>query len=777
MQPARGGLLALLVLSMLSSAESIVLTRTSEGQEALSTNRANPIRKVVTMLQMMVKKVEEEGEKEKELYEAFMCYCKSGVGQLTGAVDDANKRIPELTSLIAELEALLAKLKADVELHKKDRAAAKAAIEAAVEIRKKEAAAAKTESVNNQVYIKALEKAIAALEKGMAGAFLQTSAATVLKRLLQSDSPIIGNLVDADRQDLAAFLDAPAYGNEYVPQSQEIVGMLKQMLDEMIAGEKDGTETEAKAIIAFKLTLKAKLAEIDALNKLIEAKLTRIGELSVKLAASKNDLEDTQEGLADNSKMLADLEASCKTKTAEWEERCKMRAMELAALADTIKILNDDDALDLFKKTLPSASLLQVKVTSTALRQRALAKILALRSARPQLDLIALALNGKKIGFGEIIKMIDEMVVTLKKEQDDDDAKMEYCKNQLDTTDDKLKELGHTLEDQESQLAALQEGITTTTAEIDALEDGITALDKSVAEATEQRKKEHEEYAALMAANGAAKELILFAKNRMQKFYNPKLYKPPPKRELTEEERITLNNGGTLAPTEAPAGIAGTGIAVFAQVAERAAQPETETQTVEVSVSASSSGGAASVNTGSVSANVAAKSEVKTADPGKVDLGAAPETFGGGGDYKKSESSGGALALMDLLVKDLTKEMTEAEAEEKNSQADYEKMLKDSATKRAEDSKAVTDKTEALANMQGELESTKEAKASTEKDIKATNEYLASLHTECDFIMKFYGVRKDARASEIDALGNAKAVLSGSDYSLLQTTRSLRGGH
>merc|ERR550514_2168734 len=291
--------------------------------------------------------------------------------------------------------------------------------------------------------------------------------------------------------------------------------MLKQMLDEMIAGEKDGTATEAKAIVAFKLTLKAKLAEIDALNKLIEAKLTRIGEISVKLAASKNDLEDTQEGLEDNSKMLGDLAASCKRKTAEWEERCKMRAMELAALADTIKVLNDDDALDLFKKTLPSASLLQVKVTSAALRQRALAKILALRSARPQLDLIALALNGKKIGFGEIIKMIDEMVVTLKKEQDDDDAKIEYCKNQLDTTDDKLKELGHTLEDQESQLAALQEGITTKTAEIDALEDGITALDKSVAEATEQ--------------------LILFAKNRMQKFYNPSLYKAPPKRELTEE--------------------------------------------------------------------------------------------------------------------------------------------------------------------------------------------------------------------------------------------------
>merc|ERR1719281_2424850 len=341
-----------------------------------------------------MKKVEEESEKEKELYDAFMCYCKSGVGQLQGAVDDANKRIPELTSLIEELEGLLGKLKADIEQHKKDRAAAKAAIEAAVEIRKKEAAAAKTESVNNQVYIVALKKAIAALEKGMAGAFLQTSAATVLKRLLQSDSPIIGSLLEADRQDLTAFLDAPAYGNEYVPQSQEIVGMLKQMLDEMIAGEKDGSAKEEKANIAFKLTLKAKLAEIAALNKLVEDKLTRIGEISVKLAMSKNDLEDTQEAFGDNSKMLADLEASCKSKTAEYEERCKARAQEPLALADTIKILNDDDALDLFKKTLPSASmLLQVKETSTEVRQRALAQIRSLRSARPRIDLIALALN------------------------------------------------------------------------------------------------------------------------------------------------------------------------------------------------------------------------------------------------------------------------------------------------------------------------------------------------------------------------------------------------
>jgi len=78
----------------------------------------------------------------------------------------------------------------------------------------------------------------------------------------------------------------------------------------------------------------------------------------------ENDLEDTQEGLAEDTKYLGELGGSCKTKTAEWEAIKKTRAEELLALADTIKMLNDDDALELFKKTLPSPSLLQTKVSA-----------------------------------------------------------------------------------------------------------------------------------------------------------------------------------------------------------------------------------------------------------------------------------------------------------------------------------------------------------------------------------------------------------------------------
>merc|ERR1719471_2765766 len=142
------------------------------------------------------------------------------------------------------------------------------------------------------------------------------------------------------------------------------------------------------------------------------------------MAAKTKELE----ALDEDRKFLAELENGCATKTSDFECSKKTRSAELVALTDTIKVLNDDDALELFKKTLPSASasLLQVQVTSGALQARAKTAIAAARREsagnlkdRVQLDLITLALHGKKIGFEKVTKMVDAMIETLKKEQTD----------------------------------------------------------------------------------------------------------------------------------------------------------------------------------------------------------------------------------------------------------------------------------------------------------------------------------------------------------------------
>merc|ERR1711870_28017 len=112
------------------------------------------------------------------------------------------------------------------------------------------------------------------------------------------------------------------------------------------------------------------------------------------------------------------------------------------------------------------------------------------------------------------------------------------------------------LADTEAAIASTEESIATLTDEIAALNAAIKALDKSVAEATEQRKNEHQDYKELMASDSAAKELLGFAKNRLNKFYNPKLYKAPPKVELSSEDRIYSSMGGEVT-TAAPGGIAG----------------------------------------------------------------------------------------------------------------------------------------------------------------------------------------------------------------------------
>ena len=59
-------------------------------------------------------------------------------------------------------------------------------------------------------------------------------------------------------------------------------------------------------------------------------------------------------------------------------------------------------------------------------------------------------------------------------------------------------------------------------------------------------KVEHDDYKAAYAANTAAVDLLKFAKNRFKKFYNPKLQKLSAKRELSDDEQMTLNTGGAL---------------------------------------------------------------------------------------------------------------------------------------------------------------------------------------------------------------------------------------
>merc|ERR1719316_801612 len=252
-------------------------------------------------------------------------------------------------------------------------------------------------------------------------------------------------------------------------------------------------------------------------------------------------------------------------------------------------------------------------------------------------------------------------------------------------------------------ISELTDEIDTVKDEVAALTGEMKELDKSVAEATNQRKAEHAEYTETQALNEAAVQLLQKAKNRLNKFYNPVLYKAPPKKELTMEEKLYAKAG--RSEFNAPASL------------------------VQI-------------------------------DPHKLAL-LQSQTFTLAPYEKKQGKSTGVLALMDMMVQEIEGDRSKAEADEKAAQKEYEKLMTESAETRAQDAKGITDKEGTIAEMETRLAAAKESKALDQETLEDIGKYISHMHTQCDFLLENYDMRKEARANELESLKNSKAVLSG----------------
>merc|ERR1719253_661374 len=691
----------------------------------------NPIRKIVNLLQMTQKKIEEEGEAQGDMFEKFMCYCETNDKKLGASITSLTDAVPQNEASVKSKSEQKTQMEEELKVHKKDREDANAAIEASEEQRAKDKAAFDAYSTEAKTNLAAMKKAVAALRKGMGEAFLQSgTASTVLKLAVSSTK-----LSAFDQNEVTQFLQ----GKASAESSGEIVGILEQMAENMAADLKEAEETEATAIADNDALVAAKNKEIAAATSAIEDKTGRVGELAVAIVNAKNDLEDTKDALAEDTSYLAELKKTCAEQVELFAQVKKMRAQELEAIGATVKILNDDDALDLFKKALPSPALVQesllqvnAKVSNkqrvkALLReaQRASARVGDKSSASAQVAaLMELALAGKKAGFEKIIKMMDDMVELLGKEQKDDEQKQEYCEKEFEVSEDKDAELKRNIKGVEAEIAEGTDAIAGLKDDIAALTSGITDLDKAVAEATATRKEESTEYTSVKAQNSAAVQLLDVAKNQLNKFYNPAAYKAPPRRELTEEERIYVQSSGedprdaeeAMAAQQGPGGVA---IPSFTQMFMKAHGPPPP-------------------------------------PPMAVEA------------YKKQDT-GGPVALLDKLQNELKMEMQEDDMEEKVAQKDYEEMMKKSADKRAMDSKTIVEKESQKAEAEGLLGKAKKELKGKSAELMALQEYVMNLHADCDFLVKNFDTRKEARANEVDAIKKAKAVLSGADFSFMQT--------
>jgi len=694
--------------------------------------QANPIRKIVTLLQEMSKDIADQGEKEQELYDKFMCFCESTTADLQSSSEESSAQISDLGNKLEEGKAEKAQLDQELKEHKADREGATQDLAKATSLRTKEAEEYAGLKADSEANIAALSSAIPAIEKGMGGAALmQLPKAAQLKKLVESSTSII----EIDRERVISFLSGKSDDTEagdYAPASGQIVGILKQMKDQMESSLSEATAEETSGAAAFENLKAAKNSEIAAASDSIESKGSRSGTLAVENVQNQDGLDDAEQELADATKYLANLKVICEEKTKEWTARRGMRAQEVSAISEAISILNDDDALDVFKKAVPSAALLDTstsgkkgagflqvrKSPKNAMMKKAQAIVAkaAFMHDSSQLNLLEFTMKTmmKKQepgadDFGTVSGIIDDMIAVLEDEGKSDEKHKEYCQVELHDTEEEQAKVQDAADTVASRISELKDAAQTLTDDVTMLEEEIKKLDASVALATISRKKEHSEYTQALTLNEAALQLIGKAKNRLQKFYNPALYKAPPKKELSMEDAIYTRSGGTL----------------------EAAAP--------------------------------ALVQINAHKKGKVAPPVAPETWGA---YQSAGGkSGGVMGLMDMLSGDLQADQAQAKHDEEMAQKEYDDLMVDSKTSRQNNAKSIVDKEASRAEVDASLEKEKEGQATTQAELENIHTRLGDLHSSCDFIMGNFDLRRTARASEIESLKNAKAVLAGANFS------------
>merc|ERR1719182_820142 len=403
--------------------------------------------------------------------------------------------------------------------------------------------------------IDSLKNALVVLEKTLGltqsrQSFFQSSSFTAVRahvREVMSKSKaddILSQILNpSDRDILTAFLQGKIKAGS--AQGGEIMGVLKQMKTEFESNLADMQGEETKSVTGFGELKAAKTTEILAGEKMIKEKTALLGKTKVQLAEAKGDLEDTTTAMEADQSFLVDLKERCSVSDKEWEQRSKTRSLEIAAVGETIKILTDDDAHDLFGSTL---SFLQLSSTRRTLskedftREQASHMLLRTGTKSGRKALVQLSASVRLDAFKKVEEEINGMIADIEKESDDEVHLKAKCKEEFHQNEMETMAIEDTIKDLTTKINDL-------TSSIDTLEKEIAALKKEILETTielqrsaELRVKQNKEYQSAIADQKATQSILKKALDRLGKFYAEQFL------QLKAKHRHTKQEPGAAAP-------------------------------------------------------------------------------------------------------------------------------------------------------------------------------------------------------------------------------------
>jgi len=687
--------------------DALLQTWDAELDSASNTGKDTPVSRVVKLLENMQGQLQKEMKQDEDQFSQLSCWCNDGKYEKTAEIAAAKEKIEELQHNIESFTAKSAQLKSKIAGLESDVASDKTALAQATKLREKQLQAFHGVETDNIQAIENLKAALVILGRHHSAAFisqlkqdvsfvqLNKEPFSLHARSLEHamDNYILENAESGPTTPTNGFLRPESSGStgddievvrkalklvqtthtqgyypSYSAQSGQIVGILKQLKEQMEATLSEEQQTERMRAGAFEELRTAKVAEIEEAEKLAEAKEDQKARTDNELAEAKEDLAAENGALSETERFLMNLEENCASGAANFDKRKAARLEEIKAVSETIAILQSDDARDAMSGTFNS--FVQIgsshgagrKVAATILR-RAAAKM-----GSPSLS--ALATTVELDAFTKVKKAIDGMVAQLKVEQADEVKKTDWCKDSLQENEMSIAKTETSKDDLVAKIDLLDSNIVTYSKEVAAAKANIVELQTNLQRASEDRKAENLEFQNTISDQTVTIAVLRKAVNRLSKFYDQEFL---------------------LQTKQTPPG------------------PEME--------------------------------------------------------YSKNSGGHSAMSLLEKLIQDARNLIVNSRSSEGEAQTAYESMVADTNANVKALTNEVIGKTKAKAK-------TSKAHSGAQSDLTDTVDELEglhgegnSLHTQCDYLLKNFDLRQTARAQEIEALQQAKSVLSGANLS------------
>jgi len=667
--------------------------------------KERPVMKVVRMLQDMMAELQKELDDDKQVFETLSCWCKDNNKEKTKAIEMGQQLAEQLKASLSEAAAKVVELKAKRKETMDEIAADTKALKEATEIRFKENKAFHAEEVDLIEAVKACEQAVTVLSKHHPQLSQIKSVVHVLQTARVSDmilstglmgragARVLKDFLDK-AQTASTFLAIPGFKG-YAPQSGQIFGILRQMKHDFEGSLSRAQKTEAQAQAEYDSLKAAKEDQIASGQKTVVQIDTDLAALGEKAAAETKELDDTNAQLALDTEFLSNLEAKCKMTEEEYDARTKDRLEEIAAVQDTITILNSDESFDLFSKTTGAAVLLQTRSVSANARNAATEAarkkaVTILRRASIHTNspiLVFLAASAQLDTFTKVITEIDKLVVELSTQQKDEVAHRDECISSLNTNKRETEATYDKKSSLETKESDLKQEIVSLTEKISETEAASVETSKQMKRASETREAENADFQETIVDQQLTQQILKKALARMKEVY---------------------------------------------ALLQQAQQDQDEDEQP----------GAPHIQTSG-----------NHTDPGN-----GPARFT---KYEKHAGGLRVVALLEKVIAESEKMENEALAAEQDAQSVYESFMKDSNKALKQYAMTKINLSESKAKAEAGLSMTKSDLSTTMKELEGLNTVLGDLKKSCDFLLKNFDARQEARAAEISALREAKAILKG----------------